>query len=50
VRSTTSTATDDLHHFHHYCYAERNGNTRACSVGAHAEHESLIMFGFPNTK
>src|SRR5579859_5611443 len=32
VRSTTSTAAVDLHHFHHYCYAERNGNTRACSA------------------
>jgi hypothetical protein len=32
VRATTSTAAIDLSHFHHYCYAERNGNTPACRV------------------
>src|SRR5947209_2533499 len=32
VRATTSTAAIDLLHFHDYCYAERNGNTRACRV------------------
>jgi hypothetical protein len=32
VRATTSTAAIDLSHFHHHCYAERNGNTFACRV------------------